>query len=642
VFHFVRRALPAAVWIGLAIAGASAAPPCDALLPSSTKGFVSVPDVSQLIEAWHQTELGRLLDDPLMKPFSDDLRRQLKEKWARSHAKLGLTLDNLDDLATGELALAVVMPAKGKAAVALLVDVAGREGKARQTFETLAAELIKQGAKRTKHEHRGTTLTVLDTTTKGERKESIHTVYFEKDGLLVTATSLEVATEIVDRLAGAEHETLAGVPAYRAVMDRCESGAIGLSPHARWFIDPIGLAEAVRTWRDGRRKGGEDYLKIAKNQGFEAIRGVGGYVNFAAGAYGMLHRTCVFAPQPYTLAMRMLSFPNGGEFSPQPWVSRELASYTSFQCDFLNAFKRFDTLFDEIYGKEGVFEDTIESLKNDPNGPQLDILNDLVAHLGQRATLITDFKLPITPASQRVLLAVEVQNVPALADSLERSMRNDDRVRLRKIGECDVWEILNEEDMDPGLEIEEPGAAPGDDDGADAALAAGAGGGGAPASSAVTVALGHLFIASHIDLLERVLLQPEAIEPLDVDADFRLVVGEYAKLGADATCARGFARSDQQYQAAYELFRQGKLPESDTLFARLLNLLLGEDKEGITRKPRLDGGKLPEFEAVRRYLGPSGSFVASEPTGWFIVGFTVGKQIPLVNDVTPADEATRR
>src|SRR5207245_588643 len=111
--------------------------------------------------------------------------------------------------------------------------------------------------------------------------------------------------------------------------------------------------------------------------------------------------------------------------------------------------------------------------------------------------------------SQRSLLAIEIKDPAALAASLERSMKGDPKVRLLKIGEHDVWEILNEEDAELDLELKEPGAAD-DEDTPDRAAAEG---GAPPASSAVTVAQGHLFVASHIDLLEKVLAQAQAEEP---------------------------------------------------------------------------------------------------------------------------------
>jgi hypothetical protein len=95
------------------------------------------------------------------------------------------------------------------------------------------------------------------------------------------------------------------------------------------------------------------------------------------------------------------------------------------------------------------------------------------------------------------------------------------------------------------------------------------------------------------------------------------------------TAARGFSRTDEQLRVSYELFRQGKMPEADTFLGHFLNLLLGEEKEGVTRKARLDGGKLPDFKVVEHYLGPAGSFAVSEEDGWFLQGFTLDKQGPL-------------
>ena len=136
----------AAVWVGLVLASATAraAPPSDSLLPAATKGYVSIPQVQALADSFRQTQLGRLLDDPLMKPFGDDIRRQIKQKWSQSHSKLGLSLEDLEGIATGELSLAVVAIPRGRAALAVLVDVSGKEDEARATLAKVEAELKKQ------------------------------------------------------------------------------------------------------------------------------------------------------------------------------------------------------------------------------------------------------------------------------------------------------------------------------------------------------------------------------------------------------------------------------------------------------------------------------------------------------------------
>ncbi|MCE9553703.1 MAG: hypothetical protein K8T91_10075, partial [Planctomycetes bacterium] len=51
-----------------------------------------------------------------------------------------------------------------------------------------------------------------------------------------------------------------------------------------------------------------------------------------------------------------------------------------------------------------------------------------------------------------------------------------------------------------------------------------------------------------------------------------------------------------------------------------------EDEVVKVRQQQLDGRKLPEYERVRRYLGPAGIFVDSLDDGWFATGFFLSKQ----------------
>ena len=70
-----------------------AAQPSETLLPRTTKGYISVQNLDRLQKDFNKTQLGQLLEDPIMKPFADDFRRQLQQKWTKSHHKLGVTWD---------------------------------------------------------------------------------------------------------------------------------------------------------------------------------------------------------------------------------------------------------------------------------------------------------------------------------------------------------------------------------------------------------------------------------------------------------------------------------------------------------------------------------------------------------------------
>jgi hypothetical protein len=72
------------------------------------------------------------------------------------------------------------------------------------------------------------------------------------------------------------------------------------------------------------------------------------------------------------------------------------------------------------------------------------------------------------------------------------------------------------------------------------------------------------------------------------------------------------------------------MPEAETLLAKVLNRLLGPEEEGVLREQQIDGSKMPAFDALRRYLGPSGLYTKSESDGWFVTGLLLSKDSELV------------
>ncbi len=88
-----------------------------------------------------------------------------------------------------------------------------------------------------------------------------------------------------------------------------------------------------------------------------------------------------------------------------------------------------------------------------------------------------------------------------------------------------------------------------------------------------------------------------------------------------------FSRTDEEYRVTYEMIKQNKMPESDSMFARFLNALFSEgDKKSALRQSRIDGSKLPDYEMVRHYLNPAGMQITSEKNGWFLKGFTLNME----------------
>ena len=609
----------------------------EALLPNTTQGYVSVANVEQLRASWNQTQMGQMLQDPVMKPFAEDLRNQIENRLSQVNRRLNLTLDDFRGIPSGELSIAVIQPAPGQAAAAVLADVTGNDRQVAALLQKIDQNMQRRQATKAQRMAFGANLTVYTIPPRQGERQPRTAVFFLHQNILGAADNLAIAEGIVGRMAGPARDSLAQRPAYQAVMARAQASLSNMAPEMRWFISPFAYAETIRAADLGQkpRRRGKDMLQILANQGFTAIQGVGGFVNFYAnnGRYDLLHRTAIFAPpvpgaaanERYQLAARMLQFPNGAPLDPQPWVPRELATYTSFNWQTHQAFEYSRTLVDAVVGEEGVFEDVIDSIEQDPNGPQINLRRDLIAHLGTRVTVLTDYTMPITPKSQRLVVAVESINPAALAMTIQKTMQTDPDARRVQFGQHAIWEIVETSEELPQLpELQFNGFDPIGGAGADE---------GRPRlpNAAVAVANGHLYVASHIDLLKKILQGHDPRETLAQSFDYRLVTEELGQLQPDPYSALAFSRTADEYRPTYELVRSGRMPEAQSLLGRLLNALMtegevGEEEAGQLRQQRIQGDKLPDFERIRRYFGPSGAVVVSEENGWFMLGMMLSSQ----------------
>ncbi len=617
-----------------------AAPPADQLLPTTTKGFLSVPDVEDLETRWQQTQLGKLAADPVMKPFSEDLERQIQDKLVNSRFNITVSWDELAAACGGELCLAAIQPNDDPQlhAAVMIIDAQGRRAEANAFVDNISNQLREKGATRTVEKIGAHELVIHELPRERGQVEPDLVYRFMIDDALVIADDEDVIRDLLNRLlSGNADESLSTVTAYREVMKRVADDAGTQAPQVRWFIDPFDYALVMRVANDRPRKRRKDMLAIFRSQGFDAIQSVGGYIHFATGKHEIMHRTMIYAPAVdstptrYRLAARMLNFPNDKTWNWHRWIPRELASATNFRWKTQDAFGYSKTLVDAIAGNEGFFDDLLNSIKNDPNGPQIDVRRAFVKHLGDNVTVLSDYVYPITPKSERMLVAIAVGDEAAVRKTVQKALAKDPDARRIDVGQYTIWEILEEEETGPDLDFEldgiDPiGSAPIEED--------------APEedekilrNSAIMVAHGHVMVATHVDFLRRIVENRAEVDQLKKCEDFHLIEKHLREIGADADCVRFFTRTDEAYRPSYELIRQGRMPESESMLGKLLNRWLGPEDEGLLREQQIDGSQLPEYQAVRRYLGPSGSFMRTEKDGWFSCGCLLNKQAAFADGV---------
>jgi hypothetical protein len=625
-------------------AGAAAAgfPPSETFLPATTRVWASAADPQELRRRFERSALGGLVYEPLMSTFLDGLRQQGKASMDPLRGSLEINAMEVAKIAGGEVALAAVERPDGTLATLLLIDTTGQDDAVKGVVDDIVVRVAAKGGKAVPAPAGIRAFAVAPPAKpavpasqaaggpppKSPAPREV-VVALGADTLVVgDRLDTVVATLAASGKPPAAAASLAGVPAFVTALDRTGRDVPAAAPKLRWFIDPLAyLAADRRTHPPRATKKSPDYAAILSRHGFDAIKGAGGHVFFGEDGVDLRHNSLIVAPVTVTpgglgKAARMLCFPNAPSLGPAPWVPAGVASCTALEWDVNGAFAAIPPLVDEVIGEPGVFADVIESLKQDPDGPQIDVDQDLVCHLGKRVLLASDHVAPLGVDCERMLIAIETKNADVVATALAKAIASEGDVRRVEAGSHVIWET-----------VAKPVAAPGGgaDDEARRRARGRVGGreredrDSAWPNLSVSVANGHVLLASHRDFLERV-LSGKAGEPLTADERFRAAAAAREKLLPGESALVTFTDTARLVRPAWELLREGRLPESRGLAATMLTRLLEREAPGRAgaaggpRKQEVDGSSLPAFEDVRKYFGISTLGMQSTPDGWYLAG----------------------
>lgn len=638
----------------------------DRIFPDSTKGFISTHSFALLAEKWKETQIGILMNDPIMQPFKEDLKEQLDK---RLEERFGMTLDGVVKAPEGAGAAGMIaIPGKTPGYV-LVIDVKGRTENVRQNVENLSKKLQERGVKRTTEKYKESEITVFTFPKKAQTAEpaasntSSNTppqtakdqpvaegverkaFYLVKNDYMIVTDQLHLVQLLADRTDDSSKGALADVEDYQIVMKRCiDDMPKGTEPLIRWYIEPLNYGESIRVLMQGpvaqKRKNKPSIFSILKEQGFDAIRGIGGIANIRTEDKEVVYRFFIYTKKPYRLAMRMFVFPDSTNFVPPTWLPNDLARCSMFYVDPLAIFDNFGTLFDALImqGETGVWNDILKGLEVDPDGPRINIREEIIVHLGHRVLGMSRYELPISPRSESIIVCVELKKdqEEAMNKALRKLFDNDTEMQKIEHKSYILWHRVAAEDVImPGAELEgvpslvstpSGGTTQSDDDEEEEKDAE-------PffPDAAITVAKGCLFVGTNSEYLKTILDRlDEKLPSIGDEAEYKEIDRIFASMGLTDKphFMQFFARTDATIQPTYELIRQGRMGQSQAILGKALNALLmtEEEKEAGIRKQAIDGGKLPEFEKVRQYFGPSGLIGATEEDGYFFKGFLIEKK----------------
>jgi len=342
----VRRASVWVVAVLLAIGGAASEvwaerPSAGHLLPVSTLGVVSIVNAPDLAQRFMNTAIGKMSQDPQLKPLVSHLYGSLSNAVAEVQDRIGVSLPELLSIPQGELTLALVAAKDAPPAVVVLLDTGDQISNARKLLEKGTTALEQSGAKKTEEIVAGTKLTTYEGLGPGQPKA----VYFEKDATLVAGTDPEVLKQFLAVWSGQKAATLSDNEHYAAIMNRCKGGR-DESPQVLWFVDPVAIMRAFGEQNARMRLA----IAVLPALGLDSLSGLGGTLAFDAGQFDTISHAHLLLEAPRSGVLKMLAL-RSGDTKPERWVPADVATYTTLHWNVETTYKSLATVYDSFRGE---------------------------------------------------------------------------------------------------------------------------------------------------------------------------------------------------------------------------------------------------------------------------------------------------
>ena len=595
------------VWALQARTAAAERIPSERRLPKGVLAYVSLHDVSDLKAQWAKTLYGRLAADDSLRDFRNDLEKSFEELARQMEEEIGLSPAELFAIPQGEIALAVVPLPEDKIGGVLFLDFGDRKDAVEKLLDKAAEALDRQHARRTEDEIDETRIVTYQIdddadAADGEDSDDLPSWlrsfgYFLKDSFLVLGTDAAALKEVLSRWDGKHEHTLSENEVFRYVIDRCREG--DAPPQMAWFVDPIAMLRGfalgrgkVRAEALGPRAPGIDQmLAVLRNLGIDKFRGVGGTFDMARGEYDMVSRTLVYLEPPAKGILELAHFDLTHQ-SPPKWLSSEWTGYTSVNWSLARAYSTIEAAVDLIQGP-GFVARMVDILAENEAFGKIHLKNDLFDQLPGPIHIAEDDSAGPQERGGGTLVAFALRDPGAFRTTLAKLAQLG-----RGVGKINEREFQGETIYD--IEVPQaPAQVYVDDDETEADADAAA-----PRHLGVAVAENHLMFATDVRMLERVLRGVQGRETLADSASY----GRVAKRFPPQTASISYSRQDSQFRMLYELLKSG---QSGLVFEDL---------------GKLDFSRLPPFDALKKYMPESGSFMEPDARGLRITSFSLQKE----------------
>ena len=561
--------------------------PSERRLPKNVVAYLSLRDVAEFKSQWSKTLFGQMVDDDALADFRADLLKHFNEASEKIESQLGLGLSDLLSIPHGEIAAAGLVLPGGKLSGVLFLDFGDRQETVQKLIDK-ASESLSENHKRTEEEVDDTKIIAYQAEGEEGKKPQAAAAYFMKDSFLVIGTHVAALKEVLKRWDGRHDQTLADNETYHYILDKCRDETSDARPQFVWYLNPVTLAQsAVASLPQLPAQVGMA-MGVIPIIGLDKFKGAGGTLDMAHGEFDTVSRTLIVLDRSNQGIVNAFQFDTAA-MTPPKWLSSDWSGYMAINWNAAKAYSTVETLVDMLVGP-GTLGNQVQNLADNQLGG-IHLKKDVTDQLtGMFHIIEDDGASGGKSAAEGILYAIQIKNAAAA------------RATLAKLAGLPGVKITEREFQ--GETLYEMETAGGDDDDDDEA---GSG------KMGLVVTEGNVMIATDVRLLERVLRGVGDRETLADSAAYKHIARKFPA----KTNSIGYNRQDTQLKDITDAMKSGQLN------VYLTALTGGFDFFGLFDFSSVDFSKLPDFDSLKKYMPPSGSFMEQDARGLKITSFSL-------------------
>ncbi|OAI56081.1 hypothetical protein AYO47_09285 [Planctomyces sp. SCGC AG-212-M04] len=489
-----------------------------ALLPPDTYLFISCPSVVDLKARFADSAMGKLWKDRSMSGIREEVKKLVDEAAADAQREIGIPLNDLLGLPSGEVTLAA-SKVNNKLGAALIVDVGDNTETLEKVVKKIDDGIQGQGAKKSTETYEEIELTVF----KADGNSPKELVHFTDESFVVFTSNVGLAKAIIDRWDGKHEKTFAANPVLTTILEECEESEDEYAD-LYYYVDPVNLAMEVMKMDPktaGNAAMAQGFLPLL---GLDKLKAIGGASTLSSEDFDSVSRTMIYVEQPLTGILSVFRMPATIE-GPPKWVSKDVDQYSGFAWDVAGAYKSIDTLVMTFAPQIGGLDALLDQVASHPNNPGIHPKKDLLDQLTGIVHVMATEKEGDDPGTQRMLIAIGVKDEKKVQNVVEKVAAQVPNLKPRTFEGATIYDIEAGGDNSPALAITR----------------------------------GHLFIGTHPAALEAAIRgKSVAEEPLTSAEDYQAVAAHFPKPASSI----GFSRPAAQIKSIWELARKGTFNET--------------------------------------------------------------------------------